>query len=60
MLVLLMFLFTLMIFKVFTEDEFIKKSIKNKRVHKLEDKENNNSPYELIRDLVHQIINKNK
>jgi len=49
-----------MIFKVFTEDEFIKKSIKNKRVHKLEDKENNNSPYELIRDLVHQIINKNK
>ena len=45
---------------MFTEDEFIKKSIKNKRVHKLEDKENNNSPYELIRDLVHQIINKNK
>jgi hypothetical protein len=49
-----------MIFKIFTEQEFIKKQLKNKsEVYKMEEKEKNN-PYELIKELVQQLITKNK
>jgi hypothetical protein len=49
-----------MIFKIFTEQEFIKKQLKTQsEVYKMEEKEKNN-PYELIKELVQQIITKNK